>query len=97
LSEFPYLLILEQGKTEKILLDFLKQHGSDVEWNSEVVSVDQTAEQVTVVVKKENGKEETIIAEYVIGADGARSIDRHALDIPFSGETYKQSLYIVDC
>jgi hypothetical protein len=45
----------------------------------------------------ENGKEETIVADFIVGADGAHSIVRHTLGIELAGKTYKQSLFVLDC
>ena len=48
-------------------------------------------------LKLPDGSEETITAKYLIGADGAHSIVREELKIPFGGKTYEQSLFVLDC
>jgi 2-polyprenyl-6-methoxyphenol hydroxylase-like FAD-dependent oxidoreductase len=39
LTQFPFLLILEQSKTEPLLGNFLQQRGHYVEWQTELVSI----------------------------------------------------------
>jgi 2-polyprenyl-6-methoxyphenol hydroxylase-like FAD-dependent oxidoreductase len=96
LTPFPYLLILEQSKTEPLLIDLLTQEGHEVEWHTELVSLSQTEHGVSVIVKH-NGQEEQIEADWIIGADGAGSPVRTLLNIPFGGETYRESLFVLDC
>ena len=38
LSKFPYLLMLEQSKTEQLLTDFISSYGFAVERNTELLS-----------------------------------------------------------
>ena len=52
---------------------------------------------MTAVIKNKNGKEKTVHVSYIIGADGARSVVRHLLNIPLAGATYHQLLYVLDC
>ncbi|HSW88362.1 MAG TPA: FAD-dependent monooxygenase [Candidatus Saccharimonadales bacterium] len=97
LTKFPYVLMLEQYKTEKILSEFLKSRGHEVERKTELISLTQDAKEVRAVIKNSLGKEEIITAQYVVGADGAHSIVRHQLGIPFGGTTYPQSMFVTDC
>jgi 2-polyprenyl-6-methoxyphenol hydroxylase-like FAD-dependent oxidoreductase len=97
LSEFPFLLMHEQSKTEKVFNDFLHQHNKQIEWSTELVSFTQDSESVTTVLKSKNEKEEKTEFDYVFGADGARSVVRHGLGIPLAGATYHQLLYVLDC
>ena len=82
---FPYLLILEQSKTEKILNDSLVQQGHSVQWNKELVGFAQAADSVTATVRDADGREETVQADWLVGADGGRSIVRRTLNIWFAG------------
>lgn len=95
LTQFPYLLILEQSKTEPLLIDFLRHQGHDVEWLTELASFSQSDSGVSATLKHLD-KEETIEIDWLIGADGASSLVRKTLDIPFGGETYKESLFVLD-
>lgn len=97
LTRFPYLLMLEQSHTEAILVEFLKQYQCEVERNVELLSVSQNENGVLSVLRRRDGKEEEVKTTYVIGADGAHSIVRQQLKIPFGGKTYEESLFVMDC
>src|SRR5262252_7531911 len=45
-TQFPYLLILEQSKTEPLLIDFLRQQRHQVEWQTELDSLIQNDNRV---------------------------------------------------
>ncbi|HEX7042389.1 MAG TPA: FAD-dependent monooxygenase [Patescibacteria group bacterium] len=97
LTKFPYLLILEQFKTEKNLLDFLESKKVKVHYDTTVMSFIQDNDKTTAVIQTKNRKKETIEADWIVGADGAHSIVRHTLGIELAGKTYKQSLFVLDC
>ena len=96
LTQFPFLLILEQSKTEPLLIDFLRHQGHGVEWLTELASFSQSDGGVSATLKHLD-KEETIETDWLIGADGAGSLVRKSLEITFGGETYKESLFVLDC
>ena len=95
ISPFPFFLVLEQSKNEELLYTFLKKLGGEVEWNTEMVSLLQEEEKNIVAVKNGKGTID-IHADYIIAADGAKSIVRNVLDIPFVGNTYEQIFYVAD-
>jgi 2-polyprenyl-6-methoxyphenol hydroxylase-like FAD-dependent oxidoreductase len=97
LTAFPYLLILEQSKTETILNDFLARYGHAVEWHTELVDFTQTTEAVTATLRRADGLEETVRVDWLVGADGGHSVVRRQLNIPFAGKTYQESLFVLDC
>src|SRR5688572_32296448 len=41
LSPYPFVLIVEQGKHEKILHDYIKSNGREVLWQTELISFTQ--------------------------------------------------------
>src|SRR5262245_8820806 len=96
LTQFPYLLILEQSKTEPLLIDFLQRQGHQVEWQTELVSFIQDQDGVSAILKQFD-KEEEIESDWLVGCDGASSRVRKMLEIAFGGETYKESLFVLDC
>jgi 2-polyprenyl-6-methoxyphenol hydroxylase-like FAD-dependent oxidoreductase len=96
LTQFPYLLILEQSKTEPLLIDFLQQQGHRVEWQTALDSLIQNDNRVSATLKHLD-KEEKIETDWLVGCDGANSGVRKMLEIPFGGETYKESLFVLDC
>ncbi|MEJ7578577.1 MAG: FAD-dependent monooxygenase [Pyrinomonadaceae bacterium] len=96
LSAFPFVLIVEQGKHEKILYDFIKANGRDVLWNTKLESFSQDETGVKANVKNANGSTETIEAKFLVGCDGAKSPVRHALGLTFEGSTFERLFYVAD-
>lgn len=97
LTKFPHILMLEQSHTERILEEFLQAHEYHVERRTELIRLSQNEERVSSVIRSNERNEETIKSKYVVGADGAHSIVREQLKIPFGGKTYQQSLFVLDC
>ncbi len=97
LTKFPFLFILEQSKTEKILIDFLESRDKKILYDTNVSSITQDDKKTITIIENKAGKKETIQADWIIGADGAHSIVRHTFKIELAGKTYKQSLFVLDC
>jgi 3-(3-hydroxy-phenyl)propionate hydroxylase len=97
LTPYPYLLMLEQSKTEKLLNDFLAHRGHMVERQTALLDFTQDAQLVTATIKQTNRQEEVLQVDWLVGADGAHSVVRHNLNIPFAGKTCQQSLFVLDC
>src|SRR5215207_1594897 len=51
LSPYPYVLMLEQSKNERLLYEYLQSQRKDVLWNTELESFAQTEASVTARVK----------------------------------------------
>jgi len=47
LSAYPYMLLLEQNKNERMLYDYLQSHGKDVLWKTEFEGLEQKDAGVT--------------------------------------------------
>jgi 2-polyprenyl-6-methoxyphenol hydroxylase-like FAD-dependent oxidoreductase len=97
LTQFPFLLILEQSKTEKLLNEFINKRGYYVERNTELIDFLQNNDSVQAAIKHIEKGQEDLQISWLIGADGAGSIVRNKLEIPFAGKTYKESLFVLDC
>ncbi len=97
LTQFPFLLMLEQSKTEKLLLKFLSDRGHSVERRVEFKSFDQDKNNVTTDVIMKDGSAHTIESKFIVGADGSNSAIRSFLNIPFKGKTYPKPIFILDC
>lgn len=97
LTKFPFLLMLEQSQTESLLLEFLAHYGKLVERNKELIDFRQDSSHVTSMITHKNGNEEIIKSKYLVAADGAHSVVRDTLKIPFIGTTYEESLFVLDC
>ena len=96
LSAFPFFFILEQDKNEEILYEHLKTSGGDVMWKNSLLHFSQDEAGITATVKDENEVEKIVHADWLIGADGARSTVRHLLQVPFEGDTYENIFYVAD-
>lgn len=96
LSPYPFVLIVEQGKHETLLYDYIKSHGREVSWNTELESFTHDETGVTANVKRADGTRDVIGAKYLVGCDGAKSFVRHALGLKFEGKTFERMFYVAD-
>jgi 2-polyprenyl-6-methoxyphenol hydroxylase-like FAD-dependent oxidoreductase len=87
-TPYPYLLMLEQSKTEQLLNDFLAQRGHTVERQTALLDFTQDANSVTATIQQTNRQEEVIQVDWLVGADGAHSVVRHNLNIPFAESAF---------
>jgi 2-polyprenyl-6-methoxyphenol hydroxylase-like FAD-dependent oxidoreductase len=96
LSPYPFVLIVEQGRHEALLYDYIKSHGNDVRWQTELESFSQNESGVTANVIGPKGARDIIEAKYLVACDGAKSIVRDALGLEFSGSTFERMFYVAD-
>lgn len=96
LSPFPFVLLLEQSKNERLLDDYLRQHGQQVWWQTALEQLTQTDEKVAATVRTADGGTREIAAKYAVGCDGAKSLVRHELDFTFAGNTIDALFYVAD-
>jgi 2-polyprenyl-6-methoxyphenol hydroxylase-like FAD-dependent oxidoreductase len=95
-ADLPGLLILEQGHTERLLLEAVRESGMcDVRFATEVVGLEQGAGRARLTLRSVGG-EHTLEAEYAVGCDGAGSFVREALGLPFEGITYSVRPMLAD-
>ncbi len=87
-ADKPGILFLEQGQTEKILLEEVRKTGlCDIRFGAEVVDLSQDKESVKVFVHQ-SGSAYEVESDFAVGCDGAESFTRNALNLPFEGSTY---------
>ncbi|WP_439595173.1 FAD-dependent oxidoreductase [Falsiroseomonas sp.] len=92
ITPFPFRLQCEQHKLCRILLNHLSRHShAEVCWGVTVTAVAQDA--TGVIVTTEDGT--THRADYVLGADGGRSVVRKSQGIGFEGFTYPERFLVV--
>ena len=96
LRHFPYALSLEQSKTEKLLVDYLRERGKEVLWKSEFLHYQQNEDGVLVHYKDARGADQMIAADYVVGCDGAASSVRHQMGLSFEGDTVPRLFYVAE-
>jgi len=95
-TPYPYILVLGQDGNERIMGDRLSDWGMSVEWNTELVGLEQQAGHVAVALKLPDGSTRTVGARWVAGCDGARSSVRELCGITFPGAPYEHVFYVAD-
>ncbi|KAK7957213.1 6-methylpretetramide 4-monooxygenase [Apiospora aurea] len=105
-TAFPQTLNISQSDTEQFLDRCLaEKYGRSAEFGVEAASIVQDADGVTVTLRNVAGNgntekedaEEVVRAKYVVGADGAHSLVRHAAQsITFDGSAYPQDFILCD-
>jgi len=96
LSPYPFLLILGQDDNERLLGDALRNWGMAVQWNTELVALEQAPSHVTATLKQPDGTIRKISAAWVGGCDGARSAVRELSGIAFPGAPYEHVFFVAD-
>ncbi|AMV37332.1 FAD-dependent monooxygenase [Planctomyces sp. SH-PL62] len=95
-TRFPYILILPQARTERILLERLEELGGEVEWRTRLSSFKADLDGATAVLKDGANRETHVRAKWLIGCDGARSAVRHGLGLSFEGGEYPERFLLAD-
>ncbi len=89
-TDHPYRLQCEQAQYCRMVLDaILARANVSVRFSTTVTGLRQSAGRVHVHLSDSDA--DSLEADYVIGADGARSAVRKALGIPMSGDTYPET------
>jgi 2-polyprenyl-6-methoxyphenol hydroxylase-like FAD-dependent oxidoreductase len=96
LSPYPFVLMLEQSKNERLLYDYLQSQGREVSWQTTLKSFSQNQSGVIAQVETDQGLSQTIQARYLVGCDGPKSLTRHALGLSFGGSTFERTFYVAD-
>jgi 2-polyprenyl-6-methoxyphenol hydroxylase-like FAD-dependent oxidoreductase len=94
-SPYPYLLMLPQEQTERILSQRLAALGGGVHRGVTATGVQQDASGATVTLNGHFG-ERPLRARYVVGGDGMHSVVRAAAGAEFEGGTYEDSFLLAD-
>ncbi|MGW5668304.1 FAD-dependent monooxygenase [Micromonospora sp. NPDC003776] len=95
-TAYPFLLLLSQAETERILGERLAAAGLGVERGVELVGLDRTGDGALATLRHTDGREEPVPARYVVGCDGAHSTVRHLAGIGFAGGAYPQTFVLAD-
>ncbi|MEY9994329.1 putative polyketide hydroxylase [Streptomyces sp. V4I8] len=78
--------LCSQNDLEPVLLEYAREQGADVRFNSEMLSFTEHADGVRAQIRnRESGETHTVDAEYLVAADGPRSPVRNHLGIGQSG------------
>lgn len=111
-GRFPFLLALPQSVLESLLARRLAEKGVKVRWSHRLARVEPGKNGVVATVhkleKESTGyaiahtewtidKEISFAADFVVGADGHRSLVRRALDIPFDEAGPSEVFAVAEC
>ncbi|MCQ0989971.1 FAD-dependent oxidoreductase [Jiella marina] len=90
-TSYPYILSLPQGRTERLMIDWLEERSIRVEWN---VAVEAVGETHRPTARLSTG--EMVKAHAILGCDGAHSRVREEIGIPWEGEGYPGTFALAD-
>jgi len=94
-TRHPYLLMIPQDATERILTERLVALGGRINRGVTAAGLTQSATSVEATLDSEAG-ERTIRARFAVGADGMHSIVRGSIGTEFTGGTYEESFVLAD-
>ena len=94
-SPYPFVAMVPQNVTEKLLAEELRRKGGDIEYETIFHSAEQFDDCVCVTADRK-GDPIQLRASFVVGCDGPHSAVRHLLNIPFAGAEYKDSFALAD-
>jgi 2-polyprenyl-6-methoxyphenol hydroxylase-like FAD-dependent oxidoreductase len=95
-ATYPLLLSLPQPQTEKLLLQRLNELGADVEWNTELVDLENQPGSVAMTLRHADGRDESFSSRWAVACDGARSNIRKRLGMTFEGSSYDRFFMLAD-
>ena len=90
-AQYPFILMLPQNETERILRDALARAGGRVEWATPLESLEPEGDRLRCRVG-----EKDVRYAWVAGCDGAHSTVRHCLGVRFEGEPYVGDFTMAD-
>ena len=95
-STYPYVIVLPQHETEKLLLAHLEQRGGKVERSVTLTHLSQSDTAVKTTLRDASGKEEQATFSWVVGCDGAASTVRNLCQIAFPGAELPGQFVVAD-
>jgi 2-polyprenyl-6-methoxyphenol hydroxylase-like FAD-dependent oxidoreductase len=94
-SPFPFVLVLPQSETERLLGARAEQLGVQIERRTELLGFDVSDGTVNARLRAPDG-EQVCRAKWLAGCDGAHSAVRHALNMPFEGTKFPEVFVVSD-
>jgi 2-polyprenyl-6-methoxyphenol hydroxylase-like FAD-dependent oxidoreductase len=95
-GRYAFALFLPQNETERLLIEHLRSLGGEVERGTELLSFTNTKEGVTAQLRQRSGATESVPARWLIGCDGAHSVVRKGINVPFEGDTVGLDFFLGD-
>jgi 2-polyprenyl-6-methoxyphenol hydroxylase-like FAD-dependent oxidoreductase len=95
-TPYPYILVLGQDDNERLMGAKLRELGVDIQWNTELLALEQHSSHVVAMLRQADGQTRTVEASWVAGCDGARSAVRTLTGIDFPGAPYEHVFFVAD-
>lgn len=100
-SPFPYLLFVSQAETEALLREAVAKLGVTLEREVELVALGQHAHEgdaspVLAILRHADGRLEQVRTPWLVATEGAHSLCRTTLDLPFDGKTRTEHYVLGD-
>jgi len=95
-SPFPFVLMLGQDDNEVIMGARLQEAGVEIQWNTELIALEENPNQVTALLRLPDGSERRVTARYIAGCDGGNSTVRNLKGIAFPGSAYEHEFFVAD-
>ncbi|MBV9489133.1 MAG: FAD-dependent monooxygenase [Verrucomicrobia bacterium] len=95
-TPYPFVLLLPQSETERLLEEHLAGLGRKVERRVTLKTFEQGSSLVTCTLAHADGSEENVEASWLLGCDGAHSRVRHQLGMSFEGSTLLNEWILAD-
>jgi 2-polyprenyl-6-methoxyphenol hydroxylase-like FAD-dependent oxidoreductase len=95
-SPYPYAMMIPQSETERLLEERLQELGVTVERSVEATAIADEGDGTRTRLKGPDGQEKEVLADWLVGCDGAHSIVRHSLGATFDGETNESDWILGD-
>jgi 2-polyprenyl-6-methoxyphenol hydroxylase-like FAD-dependent oxidoreductase len=96
LSPFPYVLMLGQDDNERIMAARLRDFRVAIDWSTELVALEQTADAAIARLRGADGRVRTLRVSWVAGCDGSHSAVRELCHIDFPGAPYEHVFFVAD-
>jgi 3-(3-hydroxy-phenyl)propionate hydroxylase len=95
-GRYNFLLTLPQSETERILEQKLNSFSVQVERSTELLESKDQGKTVLSQLRRADGTVEDVVSDFALGCDGAHSVIRHQLNIPFQGNPYVGNFILAD-
>lgn len=93
---YPFLIALPQNRVEAILEDHLNALGGVVERGLSLEDLEVNEDYTVAKLKHNDNQKETVVAKFLVAADGNRSKVRDLTNIPSKTVKYKNAFIVVD-
>ena len=94
-TPYPFVGMVPQDVTEKILVEELRRKGCAAEYETTFISAVDHDGHITATLDRK-GERFEVTALFLVGCDGAHSAVRHLLGLPFEGAQYDVSFMLAD-